>query len=185
MLFQRRKTPALKERMRVYVWPRRSWARSSRYVLYRLWRLRATPHAIGLGCAAGVFVSFLPFLGMHFIMAGVISWLTRASIIASALGTFIGNPVTFPFIWIGAYQLGAWMLGQQPMVETIDLSAGIFQSSLDTLWPLIKPMTIGGVPLGLLAGAVSYYLVKRAVEAYQSKRRRDRRMQAGGHTAQA
>ncbi len=146
--------------------------------------MRATPHAIALGCAAGVFVSFLPFLGLHFIMAGIISWATRSSILASALGTFIGNPVTFPFIWVAAYHLGSWVLRLEPTDQPIDLSAGIFQSSVDSVWPLLKPMTVGGVPLGLLAGATSYYLAKRAVEAYQEKRR-GRPVQTGQHPARA
>ncbi len=184
MLFGRRQPPKVGERVRVFVWPRRSWARSIRYVTHRLSRLRATPHAIALGCAAGVFVSFLPFLGLHFILAGCFSWLTRSSMLASALGTFIGNPVTFPFIWLGAYHLGSWVLGQEPTDQPIDLSAGIFRSSLESVWPLLKPMTVGGIPLGLLAGAASYVLMRRAVEAYQQKRR-IRGVRHGRHPAQA
>lgn len=174
MLFRRRERPGWSERLRHSVWPRRGWGRSSRYVVYRLWRLRATPHAIALGCACGVFVSFLPFIGAHFVSAALMAWILRASLIASAFGTFIGNPITFPFIWIATYELGNWVLGQRAVKDEIDLSAGIFQSSLDKLWPLITPMTIGGIPLGLLTAAISYYLVRNAVEAYQAKRRRSR-----------
>ena len=49
MLFRRRETESWAERLRVHLWPRRSWSRSSRYVLYRLRRLSASPHAIALG----------------------------------------------------------------------------------------------------------------------------------------
>ena len=185
MLFKRRKPPSLKEKLRVAVWPRRSWGRSVRYVLRRVWRLHGTPHDIAIGCAAGVFISFTPFLGLHFIGGGLIAWALGGNIIASASGTFIGNPVTFPFIWIGAYTLGNWILGAQSRLESMELSqqltqlsSGLVSTSSDTigvslqaLWPLIKPMTIGGAPLGLIAGAICYYPVRRMVEAYQARRR--------------
>ena len=81
MLFRRRTPPRLSEKIRVWLWPRRNWKRSSRYISHRLRRLRATPHAIALGCATGVFASFTPFLGGHFVLAGVLAWLTRGSIL--------------------------------------------------------------------------------------------------------
>lgn len=180
MLFRRREQPKFLDRLRASLWPTSTWARSSRYVMFRIWRLRATPYAIAIGFAAGVFVSFTPFMGLHFVSAAAIAWMLRGSLIASAFGTFIGNPLTFPFIWFAAYELGNWILGQEGTKKEIDLSHGIFASSIDKLWPLIKPMTIGGIPLGLLAAAISYYLVKRAVEAYQEKRRRRSRVDTGG-----
>ena len=172
MLFDRRVSSALSERIRVMLWPRRSWPRSVRYIFYRLGRLRSSPHAIALGCACGVFVSFTPFLGLHFIMAGLLSWLTRASIVASAFGTFVGNPITFPFIWMAAYELGKYLSLEEPVLETIDLSAGIYQSSIDQLWSLILPLTLGGVPLGIIAAAIFYFSVKRLVKVYQKRRKR-------------
>jgi uncharacterized protein (DUF2062 family) len=69
MLFKRREAESFLERMRVSLWPRRSWARSSRYVVYRLRRLSDTPHAVALGFAAGVFAAMTPFIGTHLIVA--------------------------------------------------------------------------------------------------------------------
>ncbi len=176
MLFGRRTPPRWGEKLRVWLWPRRNWSRSTRYVAYRLWRLRATPHAIALGCASGIFASCTPFLGAHFFMAGIIAWITRSSILASALGTFFGNPLTFPFIWIATYQLGNWVLGQDSKVTDIDLSGGIFNMSMEQFMPLIKPMTVGGVPLGIASGAVFYFIVKKASDSYQNNKRRRRRL---------
>ena len=198
MLFKRRKPPSLKEKLRVAVWPRRSWGRSVRYVLRRVWRLHGTPHDIAIGCAAGVFISFTPFLGLHFIGGGLIAWALGGNIIASAFGTFIGNPVTFPFFWMGAYTLGNWILGAQSKLESVELSQQLTQLStglvststdaigmtLQALWPLIKPMTVGGVPLGLIAAVICYYPVRRMVEAYQ-KRRAVRQPRAKQNTVEA
>lgn len=185
MLFRRRKPPQWGERIRIWLWPRRNWSRSSRYIAYRLRRLRATPHAIALGCAIGVFASFTPLLGGHFILAGVLAWVTRASIIASALGTFFGNPITFPFIWYVSFHVGNWTLGLNPKIREIDLSGGIFSKSLEQLWPLLTPMMVGGVPLGIIFGALAYFVVRKAAEAYRDKRRLQRPRSPKGASATA
>lgn len=184
MLFDRRHPPKFKEKVRVAVWPRRNWKRSIRYVLTRLSRLRTSPHAIAIGAAAGVVISFTPFLGLHFILAGLLAWTLRGSIIASALGTFFGNPLTFPFIWVGSYQLGSRILGLDTQLDSQgligklkDVSSDIAKASWDTiwtavetLWPIIlKPMTVGGVPMGVVAGFISYYLIRKLAGTYQHR----------------
>ena len=42
------------------------------YVYRRLMRVRATPHEVALGCAAGIFAAFTPFLGFQMLLAGVL-----------------------------------------------------------------------------------------------------------------
>jgi uncharacterized protein (DUF2062 family) len=185
MLFDRRDPPGLKEKVRVALWPRRNWQRSVRYVLTRLSRLRTSPHAIAAGAASGVLVSFTPFLGLHFLIAGLLAWTLRGSIIASALGTFFGNPLTFPFIWVGTYQFGGWILGLDRSLDSdglvgqlTDMSSQLAHSSLEsfwsvllTLWPLIlKPMAVGGVSLGLVAGLISYYLIRKFADTRRERR---------------
>ncbi len=58
----------------------------------RVLRLRATPHAIAAGVAAGVFATFTPLLGFHFAMAFVIAYLVRGSLPAAALGASSAIP---------------------------------------------------------------------------------------------
>ena len=181
MLFDRREPSGSLERVRVWLWPRRSWWRSARYVFHRMRRLRSTPHAIALGCALGVFVSFTPFLGFHMIMAGALSWFSRASIVASALGTFAGNPITFPFIWVGAYELGAWAMGGVPHFQIADLSPELLHGSIDQVWSLMMPMAMGGATLGVIAATLTYFPVRKVVEVYQ-RRRQLRRMLADRET---
>lgn len=172
MLFRRREAESFLERMRVHLWPRRSWSRSSRYIVYRLRRLSDTPHAVALGFAAGVFSALTPFIGAHLMMAVLLAWVIGGSVVAAVLGTFVGNPLTYPAIWYGTYKLGNLILGSKAREPQIDLSGGIFHTSLDQLWPIIKPMVLGCLPLGLALGALSYVLVKPMVEAYKHRRRR-------------
>ena len=183
MLLGRRDPAPWSEKIRVWLWPRRTWSRSARYVLHRLRRLRTTPHKIALGCACGVFASFTPYIGGHFILGAFLAWITRSSMLASALGTFFGNPLTFPFIWLATFHLGSWVLGQPSHIGEINISSSVFDYSMDQFWPLIKPMTIGSIPLGILAGTIAYFIVRKVSESYRRKRRR--RAPGRGRPAQA
>jgi len=104
-MFLRRKSPGFWLRVRNLIWPKMGLSRAWRYVVHRMARLKASPHAIALGFAAGAFASFTPFVGLHFILAGLIAFALRSSILASAIGTVVGNPLTFPFIWLSTYNV--------------------------------------------------------------------------------
>jgi uncharacterized protein (DUF2062 family) len=179
MLFRRRNEESFWTKMRVHAWPRTSWSRSSRYVVYRLRRLSATPHAVALGFAAGAFSAVTPFLGTHLMMALAIAWIIGGSLVAAVLGTFLGNPLTYPVLWYSTYVVGNAMLGHKGHPKNLDLSEGIFRSSLDHLWPILKPMSLGCIPVGLAIAALSYVLVKPAVSAYQHRRRSELSMGRG------
>jgi uncharacterized protein (DUF2062 family) len=178
MLFRRREAESLLEKMRVHLWPRRSWSRSSRYVIYRLRRLSDTPHAVALGFAIGVFTAVTPFLGTHMAMAALLAWVIGGSVVAAVLGTFVGNPLTYPVFWYSTYEVGDLMLGGAAEKPRIDLSGGIFQTSIDQLWPILKPMTLGAIPVGLALAAISYVIVKPMVDAYKHRRRRKLELRA-------
>ena len=51
MLFRRREPEGVWERFRTALWPRRSFTRSVQYLVKRVLRLTATPHAIAAGVA--------------------------------------------------------------------------------------------------------------------------------------
>ena len=149
MLFSRRTREGLLSRIRVHLWPRRSFARSGKYFWKRMLRLRATPHAIALGVAAGVFAAFLPVLGLHILIAAALAWLLRGSMIAAALGTaMIGNPLTFPLIWGGTYALGRLLLHAGPASATpLHLGERLQHMDVAALWhPLLEPMTDRRLP---------------------------------------
>jgi uncharacterized protein (DUF2062 family) len=170
MLFRRRTPETLTERVRVCLWPRVSWRRSARYFLKRTLRLSGSPYAVAMGCAAGAFASFTPFLGLHIVIAMTITWLLRGNLLAAALGTFVGNPLSFPFIWAGTYEVGHFIRhgGSSPAPDLLTHSSLV--KSFDQLLPLVEPMLIGAIPLGLAAGAIMYFIVYRAVLVYRVAR---------------
>ncbi len=175
MLFDRRNQPSYWEKFRVFMWPRRSWSRSVNYVLHRVNRLSGSSHTIALGCAVGIFVSFTPIMGFHFLAAFLLAYIVGGNLLASALGTFFGNPITFPFIWASAYKFGHWILGNDVGAFSVDqliatFSDGFFSAFENAFGMYIKPMTIGGAPLGLVAGFFGYFIIKQLVDKYQQRR---------------
>ena len=171
MLFKRRTESSAWERFRVWLWPRVSWRRSGRYHIKRLLRLSGSPYALAMGFAVGAAVSITPFLGLHLLIAFAIAWVLRANLIAGAIGTVVGNPLTFPFIWAGTFELGHLVLRGFPRDAPARLERDLEQKSFDQLWPVLEPMLIGSIPIGLAVGCVSYFIVYKAVRAYQEARR--------------
>lgn len=184
MLLKRRQASTIAERLRLGLWPRRSWSRSLRYAFLRLKRLPSSPHKIALGCAAGVFAVFTPFIGAQLLLAGIISWVLRGSVVASFLASFVGNPLTYPLIWFSTFNLGNVMLGGTASARLVDirgkagalgdsalaLSPGAMATAAESLWPILKPMVVGSVPLGALAGAGAYVGVRRLIGVSQARR---------------
>jgi uncharacterized protein (DUF2062 family) len=169
MLFKRRDRPGEWDRLRVWLWPRVSWRRSGLYFLKRTARLAGSPHAIAMGAAAGAAVSCTPFLGLHFVLAVVVAWALRGSLVASAIGTFFGNPVTFPLMWGASYEIGQLMLGDR--AEPQGVAPDLLARPWEQLWPVLQPMALGSLPLGLMIGCGVYVIVYRIVAAYQAARR--------------
>lgn len=188
MLFRRRHKRSMGATARELVWPSAGWRRTLIYLRHRIQRMPGTPYAIAGGLAWGAAVSFTPFMGLHFVLAALLAWMTRTSIIASALGTVVGNPWTFPFIWAAVYQLGSWILGSPGSLDgnaneielTADLIFGLFGDifafkfdALETLWhQILAPMTLGGFILGAVAWGITFVLFYILVNDYQRLRRR-------------
>ena len=174
MIFGRRERENWRSRLRVWMMPRRNYARSFRYYWKRMLRIKATPHAIAAGVAAGAFASFTPFMGLHFILAFVLAWLLAGNMIAAALGTAVGNPLTFPAIWAATHGAGTAILGMAKAgasPKPVNVGSLLHNGEILAIWdPILKPMLIGGVPLGLLVAAFLYVLTRVAVTAFQSRR---------------
>jgi len=185
MLFRRKNPISWSETIRVSLWPRRSWGRSAKYVSKRILRLTASPHAISAGVAAGVFASFTPLLGLHFIIAFIVAYIIAGNFLAAASGTFFGNPLTFPFIWASTYNLGNFILSGETPEEATGSSSGLegvsfldngIMGIFDAIWsiwdPVVKPMLIGGIPLGIFFGIIGYIITRWASGVFNNARKK-------------
>ena len=168
-------------------------SRAIEYIGIRLKRIPDTPHKISLGMSCGIFVSFTPLFGIHFLIAGLLSYLFRANILASLIGTFVGNPITFPIITVFNLKLGESILGSN------EYSSGdggkIFEGFLDFIFLIYKSLftegsigensvprmneffngifilySLGGFIFGIAIAIISYFLLRPLVSTYQKKR---------------
>jgi len=170
MLFRRRVAPTLRERIRVWLWPRHSWSRSAKYFAKRILRLTGSPHAVAAGVAAGMFAAFTPFVGLHFLLSFIVAFFIGGNMLAAALGTSIGNPLSFPFIWAATFKTGTLMLNE-PKTEFVAPTLSRIWYSPAELLPVLKPMLVGSIPLGAAIGFLGYLLTRWALKSYQMRRR--------------
>ncbi|WP_421701985.1 DUF2062 domain-containing protein [Aliiroseovarius sp.] len=174
-----------------FFYPRGGWYRAAGYVIHRVRRLPDPPHRISRGIAAGVFVCFTPFFGMHFLFAAIVAWVIRGNILASLLATFFGNPLTFPLIAELSISLGARFMGL-PMDIHLPQIVEAFGAALGDLWFNFKaafsdaradwrdlhhffhrvflPYLVGGLLPGVGSGMMAYGLSRPVIHAYQRRR---------------
>ena len=133
MVFRRRNRRTPLEWMREFVYPTGGFRRAAQYVTHRLRRLPDKPHRIARGVFAGVFVSFTPLFGFHFLLAAGLAWLMRGNLIAALLGTFVGNPITTPIIALSAVETGHWLLGIDVPLSFLSIVAAFSNASAE-LW---------------------------------------------------
>lgn len=178
-----------------FLWPRGGWARAFEYVGHRLRRLPDPPEKIGRGIAAGVFTSFTPLYGFHFLLAALIGKMIRGNILASILGTFFGNPLTYVPIAVAALKTGHFILDEgHPGPRHREGVGEQFAHAWRDLWHNFKaiftdaradwdglekfyhdlffPYLVGGIIPGIIAAAVCYFLSVPVIRAYQKRRRK-------------
>jgi len=171
-MFRRRNKPGWGARVREFLWPRGGWRRTGVYFFHRVKRLPGSPYSIAAGLACGAAVSFTPFIGLHFFIAALIAWSIGGNLFASAIGTAVGNPWSFPFIWALIYRVGCWMLGWEvghALPEALSM-AYIF----DNPRAVLLPMFLGSLPTSLVVWLTLFWPVKSVVANYQDMRRRRR-----------
>ena len=159
----------------------------------RLKRIPDTPHKISLGMSCGIFASFTPLFGLHFLIAGLLSYVLRANVLASLIGTFVGNPLTFPVITVFNLKIGEWIVGSSEYSS--DDGGKIFEGFLDFIFLIYKslftegsvdensvprvneflngvfvPYSLGGLIVGIFVAIISYFLLRPLVATYQKQR---------------
>ena len=192
-MFKRRDPLPIWRTLSQALWPRGGWGRAALYVKHRVRRLPDTPRKISRGVAAGVFTTFTPFYGLHFVFAAALAYLMRGNIMASLLGTFFGNPLTYVPIGVVSLNLGHWILGTE-MAGGVDENifgkfAGAGEDLFWNAWHAMQgtavdwtatrvfwndvflPWLIGGLFPGIVTGIAAYTICLPLIEVYQRRRR--------------
>ncbi len=168
--------------------------RLARWIL----RLRGSPEAVGLGVAIGTFVAFTPTIGFQMLLAALLATLLNANRPAALVPVWITNPLTIPPIYGFTYWVGSWFragpspervrevleglvsrLGQHDAWSAREPLSAVLALSRDVLVPL----WIGGLLVGVGAGALAYLPAAEAVRRIRQlrqRRRQARRRRAAG-----
>lgn len=193
MVFKRRDRRSPLQIAIEFVYPRGGWGRAFLYVKHRVRRLPDTPERIARGVGAGVFTTFTPFYGLHFVVAFLIARAIRGNILAALSGTFFGNPLTYVPIGIVSLKTGYFLLGTafdenrhrsffgKFADASRDLKDNVFALFTDAHpnWEGLRvfyheiffPYMIGGLIPGIVSGVVAYYLSVPLIRAYQHRRK--------------
>ena len=196
-MFRRREPRSYSRAAREALWPRGGWSRAVTYMKRRLQRLPDPPEVVARGIAAGIFTSFTPFFGLHFVVAAILARMVRGNVVASLLGTFFANPLTLLPIAYSSLSVGHFVLdrgGHVPMGADGPRSVfDRFAGAGDELWhnfravftdevahwgglaafwdAVFLPYLVGGILPGLLCAVAGYWLCLPAIAAYQKARR--------------
>jgi hypothetical protein len=162
-------------------------------VKHRLHRLPDNPEKIARGIWAGVFTTFTPFYGLHFIVAGTIAFVVRGNILAALLATFFGNPLTYIPIGVISLRMGEFLLGSEGLGQDGENLVSLFLSAFFNLksnlssfisggqveWNYLVlfyqdvffPYLIGGVFPGILVATICWSISLPLIRAYQNRRK--------------
>jgi hypothetical protein len=134
-----------------------------------------TPQRTALAFAAGVFIGFSPFLGLHTIIAIGVAFLFNLNRVAVLVGAYTNLPWILA-AWYGlATAVGAWLLGTKLPPGFGDRLAQLFSRSLltvefwgqlaDEMRPLFWPYFVGSTLGAALLAAIAYWLTRGFIEA--------------------
>ena len=137
---------------------------------YKITKIKDFPESVAIGMAWGVAVSFTPLLGFHLIICYLGTWLMKGNLIAATVGTVIGNPWTFPFIFYLDYKIGTTIFLSR--IDYYEFKISFFVENFESLF---YPTLLGSIPLALVMWFLTFYtcrnfLVKRINEKNKIRR---------------
>ncbi|MFY9943230.1 MAG: DUF2062 domain-containing protein [Desulfobacterales bacterium] len=134
----------------------------------RFLKIRGSPREIALGLALGLFVGMTPLMGFHTAIAVFFAAIFKWNKISSAVGVWVSNPLTAPFVYSATYVVGAKVSGSaRPFTPPGELSFSIILNLLQKTPEIFWTLIVGGVILGLPLAALGYYFAYQSVLKYQ------------------
>ena len=113
-------------------------------------------HSVSVAFFVGLFICFLPLPGQIPLAAFAALYLRCNLPIAVAL-VWISNPLTFPFIFYGTYELGSWMLGKHHAPFTFELSWKWLTTGFPAIW---QPLVLGCLTASIVSSCLGYGLIQ-------------------------
>lgn len=144
--------------------------------LHHPWLWHFNRHSVAGAFAIGMFCMWIPFPPQT-LMAAAAAIFIRVNLPISVALVYVTNPVTIPPLFYLAYQLGAWLLGENIQEIDFALTTEWFQSTFMNIWP---PMMLGCMIFAVISAFLGYYGIQlfwRMHIVQQIKDRREKRRQ--------
>lgn len=173
---------------------RSRWLRPHAGLLLRRHLWHATPRGVAIGLACGVFFGILVPFG-QILIAVLVAALLRGNLLIAAAGTLVTNPLTVPFVYLGAHRLGRWMFEWTSWSPGADIEAGVAAAARasESLWAQWRHFDFGTATLHLatglatcaVAGGILAYAIGFFAICWHQQRRRAGSPATSADTSQA
>jgi uncharacterized protein (DUF2062 family) len=142
---------------------------SSAYAFYRRFiKLRGEPRSIALGFALGLFIGMTPSIGFQMVIAATIAALLKWNKISAAMGVWITNPLTAPFIYSVTFIVGSALYGTSKVFDPPgEMTFSLAKKILAQTPGIFYSLTIGGIVLGIPLAIAGYFMSYTLVSRYQ------------------
>ena len=141
-----------------------------------LWHL--TRQSVSAAFAVGLFVAWIP-IPMQMAVAAGLAMLVRCNLPISVALVWISNPLTLAPMLLFAYEIGALLMGETPIIREFQLSAEWLRARLERIWvPVLLGSLVCGVASSLLGWAGMRLFWRWHVVQRWERRRNVRKLRA-------
>ena len=173
-MFRRREPLSFAGKLKEFVWPRKGFSRIYSYLVQRVLRMPGSAYSLACGFACGTAVSFTPLIGFHLLLAFGIAYFLRGNMVTAFLGTLVGNPWTFPVIFVLLQAVGDGLITYFGITAFagLDASDDVYSQFL----AYFMPMAVGGVLMFSLSWIVSFSVCYWGIVSWREHRLRKKQL---------
>ena len=166
-----------------------SYIRFSRFLKYKIIHANDSPHRIALGIAMGLFIAWMPALGLHMLLVLSLTFLIRANKFVAVMCVWISNPFTIIPIYYPNYLLGRIIMSPfriEPLLSSAQITeifnqfspsaviTGFYQmqfwKNVFALFLKIGPeLWLGSIIAGLIIAVTAYLVTNRIIVIHRKK----------------
>ncbi|RMG72828.1 MAG: DUF2062 domain-containing protein [Nitrospirae bacterium] len=130
-----------------------------------IFTIKGSPRSIAAAFALGVFIGLSPFIGLHTLLALVLSSLLGLNRMVTLSGAYLTNPWTIVPIYTFCTWFGIKITGYEQSMPDIDFHSinilNLFRALKSLLWPFFVGTTLVGVVCALISYLIVYRLLLR------------------------
>ena len=93
---------------------------------------------------------------LQMFQAFIFAYFLRVHLPTVLASVWISNPITMPFVFYGAYVVGTWILGVQPVIEAFQADWTWLVNVFYEIW---KPLFVGCLVCGIGMGVILKYFI--------------------------